>query len=127
MAVRPAYQRYLRGFGPAMGGHGALIASSGSLVPRTDSAALRTLPTRPVRRVMRARVRTIRDLDQLERQIDTPALAGVAPLTPCGFRSSGWLASAGVPAAPVALRVPPCFFGILGRAELVPAPRLRGR
>lgn len=46
MAVRPAYQRYLRGFGPAMGGHGALIALSGSLVPRTDSAALRTLLAR---------------------------------------------------------------------------------
>lgn len=99
MAMRPVHRQYSKRFAPAMAGYCALIGLYGWLVPRTDSAALRTLlALLPVLLTMRAIAIALREQGELERQIDLQALAAAAVLTSCGILGFGpptWCAERG--------------------------------
>ncbi|MBS0456889.1 MAG: hypothetical protein JSS44_06110 [Proteobacteria bacterium] len=97
-------QRYLREFLPAMGGYVVALFVSIWLLKGVEQPALRAvlalLPVPPVILAVRAIVRYIRGVDELQQRIELEAIGTATALVSMAYFSAGFLQSAKVIAIP---------------------------
>lgn len=132
-AVVPAVrQRYLREFLPAMGAYVLAVLASLLLLKRIDAPALRALaallPVLPIGFALRAIMRYVRNVDEMQQRIELESIAFAAALVSLLYLAGGFLQLARVIdlSASIAMAmVFPLTCGVYGVAKLVVAGRFR--
>ena len=131
MYAQPAGRRYLRALWPIMVGYSLTLFLSIWLVKRgIDSVPLRAvvavLPVLPIALLMRAALRYLREIDELQRRIETEAIGIASLLVSLLFFAGGLLQKAKVvdiDAAVAMIWVFPLLCAIYGIAKMVLARR----
>lgn len=129
----PALQRrYTREMLVGMGSYMVLLFVSLLLLRYIDAPALRALiallPVAPIALVLRAMVRFIRGVDELQQRIELEAICIAAALVSLAYMTGGFLQAAGaidVPASAAMLWVFPLVCATYGIAKSVVARRYR--
>lgn len=131
MYAQPAGRRYLRALWPIMVGYSLTLFLSIWLVKRgIESVPLRAvvavLPVLPIALLMRAALRYLREIDELQRRIETEAIGIASLLVSLLFFAGGLLQKAKVvdiDAAMAMIWVFPLLCAIYGIAKMVLARR----
>ena len=131
MYAQPAGRRYLRALWPIMVGYSLTLFLSIWLVKRgIDSVPLRAvvavLPVLPIALLMRAALRYLREIDELQRRIETEAIGIASLLVSLLFFAGGLLQKAKVvdiDAAVAMIWVFPLLCATYGIAKMVLARR----
>lgn len=131
MYAQPAGRRYLRALWPIMVGYSLTLFLSIWLVKRgIESVPLRAvvavLPVLPIALLMRAALRYLREIDELQRRIETEAIGIASLLVSLLFFAGGLLQKAKVvdiDAAVAMIWVFPLLCAIYGIAKMVLARR----
>lgn len=129
----PALQRrYTREMLIGMGSYMALLFVSLLLLGHTDAPVLRALvallPVAPIALVLRAMVRFVRGVDELQQRIELESICIAAALVSFAYMTGGFLQAArviDVPASAAMLWVFPLVCGSYGIAKSVVARRYR--
>ncbi|MEN5059604.1 hypothetical protein [Luteimonas sp. TWI1416] len=129
----PALQRrYTRDMTIGMVSYVALLFASLLLLRTVEAPALRALiallPVAPIALLLRAMVRFIRGVDELQQRIELEAICIAAALVSLGYMTGGFLQAAqviDVPASAAMLWVFPLVCGLYGIAKSVVARRYR--
>lgn len=92
----PPYRRYARAMWPAMAAYvlilfGSLFALKLAGLPQWVRALVALAPVLPVAMVMRAMVRYLREIDELQRRIETEAICIAALAVPMAYFAGGFL------------------------------------
>ena len=98
-------RRYLRAFLPAMAGYVAVLFASVWLLRRIDDpvwlrALIAVAPVVPIVLALRAVVRYIREIDELQQRIELEAVSIATALVSLGYLAAGFLQLAKIIAAP---------------------------
>ncbi|WP_343226403.1 hypothetical protein [Luteimonas sp. S4-F44] len=129
----PAVQRrYVRDMTTGMVGYMALLFASLLLLRVVEVPTLRALiallPVAPIGLLLRAMLRFIRGVDELQQRIELEAICIAAALVSFGYMTGGFLQAAqviDVPASAAMLWVFPLVCGLYGIAKSVVARRYR--
>lgn len=132
-AATPALQRrYLRELMPAMAGYVVAIFLSVWLLKRVDAPGLRValalLPVPPIALALRAIVRYIRDVDEMQQRIELEAVSIATALVSLLYLSAGLLQRAkaiDIPAADAMTWVFPLICVVYGVTKIVVSRRFR--
>lgn len=127
----PALQRrYAREMLIGMGSYTVLLIVSLLLLRGVEAPALRAvialLPVAPIALVLRAMVRFVRDVDELQQRIELEAICIASGLVSFGYMTGGFLQAArviDVPASAAMLWVFPLVCGTYGVAKAIVARR----
>ena len=127
MYAHPAGQRYLRAMWPIMIGYAlALFVSIWSIKQGIASVPLRAvvavLPALPIVLLMRAALRYLREIDELQRRIETEAIGAASLLVALVYFAGGMLEKAEVvrmDAGVAMIWVFPMLCGLYGIAKMV--------
>ncbi|MBB3342629.1 hypothetical protein [Luteimonas sp. RC10] len=133
MDAPPALRRrYSRDMTVGMVSYMALLFASLLLLRTVEATALRALiallPVAPIALLMRAMLRFIRGVDELQQRIELEAICIAAALVSFGYMTGGFLQAAqviDVPASAAMLWVFPLVCGLYGIAKSVVARRYR--
>jgi hypothetical protein len=133
MDAPPALRRrYTRDMTVGMVSYMALLFASLLLLRTVEAPALRALiallPVAPIALLMRAMLRFIRGVDELQQRIELEAICIAAALVSFGYMTGGFLQAAqviDVPASAAMLWVFPLVCGLYGIAKSVVARRYR--
>ncbi|WP_337243514.1 hypothetical protein [Luteimonas sp. gir] len=133
MDAPPALRRrYTRDMTVGMVSYMALVFASLLLLRTVEAPALRALiallPVAPIALLMRAMLRFIRGVDELQQRIELEAICIAAALVSFGYMTGGFLQAAqviDVPASAAMLWVFPLVCGLYGIAKSVVARRYR--
>lgn len=98
-------QRYLRAFLPAMAAYVVVLFASVGLLKRIDDplwlrALVALAPVLPIGLALRAVVRYIREIDELQQRIELEAVSIATALVSLGYLAAGFLQLAKIIAAP---------------------------
>lgn len=125
-------KRYTREMMVAMGGYMALLFASIWLLKHVENAGLRALvallPVPPIALMLRAMIRYIRDVDELQQRIELQAVSFATAFVSLLYLSGGLLQTArvvAVPAAAAMIWVFPLVCLSYGLAKVVVARRYR--
>ena len=129
-ASGPVQRRYTRELLIGMGAYAGLLIVSLLLLRQVEAPPLRAvvalLPILPIALVLRAMVRFIREVDELQQRIELEAVCIAAALVSFGYMTAGFLQAArviDVPASAAMLWVFPLVCGTYGLAKAVVARR----
>ncbi|VXB06411.1 conserved membrane hypothetical protein [Luteimonas sp. 9C] len=129
-ASGPVQRRYTRELLLGMGAYAGLLIVSLLLLRQVETPPLRAvialLPILPIALVLRAMVRFIRGVDELQQRIELEAVCIAAALVSFGYMTAGFLQAArviDVPASAAMLWVFPLVCGTYGFAKSVVARR----
>ncbi|ATD66470.1 hypothetical protein CNR27_02560 [Luteimonas chenhongjianii] len=129
-ASGPVQRRYTRELLIGMGAYAGLLIVSLLLLRQVEAPTLRAvvalLPILPIALVLRAMVRFIREVDELQQRIELEAVCIAAALVSFGYMTAGFLQAArviDVPASAAMLWVFPLLCGTYGIAKAVVARR----
>ena len=127
MYAQPAGRRYLQALWPALVGYTLTLFASIFLIKRgIESVPLRglvaVLPVLPIAWMMHAALRYLREIDELQRRIETEAIGAASLLVALVYFAGGMLEKAeviGMDAGVAMIWVFPMLCGIYGIAKMV--------